>query len=140
LEELQKQEEQNKKEQKEDQGENNDRKEESDQSDNDAQQDHDKNQQQQQEKSKDPGTQPDSPDKNGDSGDQPGGDNQATPASEPGQEARAEEDDESREITPGKMTREEAEQLLEELRNEEGNLNFVPQHTNGDANSGGREW
>ncbi|WP_136796078.1 VWA domain-containing protein [Desulfosediminicola ganghwensis] len=54
------------------------------------------------------------------------------------QQADAQRDLERREL--GKMTREEAENLLNELKSEEGDLNFVPGYQGTTDNSSGRDW
>jgi len=40
----------------------------------------------------------------------------------------------------GKMTKEEAERLLNGLKSEEGELNFVPQDRGAETNSNMRDW
>ena len=45
-----------------------------------------------------------------------------------------------RPMSPEKMSREEAEQLLREMRNEEGTLNFLPKTANEKDMPSGRNW
>jgi len=60
------------------------------------------------------------------------------PAGSADRQAAEQRDVERREL--GKMTREEAENLLNELKGEEGELNFVPGNGTRGASSSGRDW
>ena len=43
-------------------------------------------------------------------------------------------------VTPGQMSVEEAEQLLNEMKNEEGNLNFLPAGPKNPERMGRKNW
>ncbi|MEE4243398.1 MAG: VWA domain-containing protein [Desulfopila sp.] len=79
----------------------------------------------QQHQEKDQPRQPDSP---GDSNDETSDSNTETAVQEPSQEEE------------GKMSKEEASQLLEAMRNEEGAFNLVPTEPGEPQNSQGRDW
>lgn len=48
--------------------------------------------------------------------------------------------EEQQSVVPGKLSKEEAEQLLNELRDEEGHLNFIPKGIRKPDNNSGRDW
>lgn len=79
-------------------------------------------------------------DKETDEEEQPVARNQTPPASPADQEAKDQAVADARRREQGKMTKEEAEQLLNALKNEEGELNFIPKGKNHSNNEVTKDW